>query len=166
MTRIYKPDFYAMHLLSAFFRRTIRPILFLLPLLAISLHGVAQSAPSGRLNQLENARIAYITEKISLTQEQAQQFWPVYNEYTTKRRALNQRSRQLRTTRPETLSDQQLKDNLNQTLALRQQEIDLDKVYLLQFQKVLSVRQVSQLYTAERQFTREVLQRVAGGRRR
>ncbi|MBW3127793.1 MULTISPECIES: Spy/CpxP family protein refolding chaperone [Hymenobacter] len=152
--------------MSAFFHRTIRPLLLLLPLLALSLHGVAQTAPSGRLNQLENARIAYLTEKVSLTQEQAQQFWPIYNEYATKRRDLNQRSRQLRTTRPETLSDQQLKDNLNQVLALRQQEVDLDKDYLRQFQKVLSIRQVSQLYTAERQFTREVLQRVTRSRRR
>lgn len=140
--------------------------LLILPLLALALHGAAQTAPGGRLSQLENARIAYLTEKVSLTQDQAQQFWPVYNEYAAKRRDLNQRSRQLRSTHPETLSDQQLRDNLNRVLDLRQQEVDLDKDYLRKFQKVLSIRQVSQLYTAERQFTREVLQRVAGGRRR
>ncbi|MBC6609853.1 hypothetical protein H8B15_02900 [Hymenobacter sp. BT507] len=155
-----------MHPSSAFFLRTIRPLLLLLPLVAFGLRGTAQTAPNDRLNQLENARIAYLTEKILLTQEQAQQFWPVYNEYTAKRRDLNQRSRQLRTARPETLSDQQLKDNLNEVLALRQQEVDLDKDYLRKFQKVLSIRQVSQLYTAERQFTREVLQRVTRSRRR
>ncbi|UOR06393.1 Spy/CpxP family protein refolding chaperone [Hymenobacter aerilatus] len=164
MTRIYKPAFYTMHPLSAFFR-PLRPLLVLF-VLTLSLHGAAQTPPGGRLSQLENARIAYLTEKVSLTQEQAQQFWPVYNEYAAKRRDLNQRSRQLRTTRPETLSDQQLKDNLNQVLALRQQEVDLDKDYLRQFQKVLSIRQVSQLYAAERQFTREVLQRVTRSRRR
>lgn len=136
--------------------------LLLLLLLGWTLHGaaLAQTPEGTRLSQLESARIAYLTEKISLTQEQAQRFWPLYNEYSSKRRDLNQRGRQLRTTSPDALNDQQIKDNLNQSLVLRQQELNLDKDYLAKFQRVLSVRQVGQLYVAERQFTRDVLQRV------
>ncbi|MBC8082028.1 MAG: hypothetical protein H7Z21_02350, partial [Hymenobacter sp.] len=118
----------------------------------------------GRMSQLENAKIAYITEKISLTQDQAQRFWPVYNEFTTKRRELNRRMRQLRTDDPDALSDAQIKENLAQALAIRQQEVTLEKEYFDKFQKVLSIRQVGKLYQAERQFTKEVLQRVANRR--
>ena len=133
-------------------------------LLCLLLHGAASGqAPRarGRLNQLENAKIGYLTNKLALTQEQAQQFWPLYNEFSDKRRDLNRRLRQLRAADPATLSDQQLTANLNQSLTLRQQEVDLEKDYLARFQRVITPRQAAQLYLAERQFTREVLQRVA-----
>ncbi|MFD2784112.1 hypothetical protein [Hymenobacter rubripertinctus] len=115
-----------------------------------------------RLSQLENARIAYLTEKIALTPDQAQKFWPLYNEFTAKRRDLNRRLRQLRPADADGLSDQQLRDNINQSFGLRQQEITLEKDYFDKFQRVITVRQVGRLFLAERQFTREVLKRVAG----
>ncbi|RSK47187.1 hypothetical protein [Hymenobacter rigui] len=115
-----------------------------------------------RLSQLENARIAYLTEQISLTPDQAQKFWPVYNEFTAKRRDLNRRMRLLRPASLDALSDQQIKDNLTQAFTLRQQEITLEKEYFDRFQRVISVRQVGKLFIAERQFTKEVLKRVAG----
>ena len=118
----------------------------------------------GRLSQLENAKIAYLTDKISLTQEQAQRFWPLYNEFADKRRDVARRMRQLRTESPDGLSDQQIKDNLTQALALRQNEVNLEKEYFDKFQKVLSIRQVGKLFLAERDFTKEVLKRVTDRR--
>ncbi|MBG8553797.1 hypothetical protein [Hymenobacter guriensis] len=139
---------------------TLALLLLLLPLAS-----QAQGGRRGeRLNQLESAKIAFLTDKLALTPEQAQRFWPVYNEYSDKRRDLNRRLRQLRTDNPESLTDQQLRDNLRQALALRQQEVDLEKDYFERFQKVISIRQTASLFVAERQFTKQVLQRVADRR--
>ncbi|RFP63819.1 hypothetical protein D0N36_17315 [Hymenobacter lapidiphilus] len=141
--------------------------LLLLSLLMAGLlpEAVAQRGGGGqrpeRLSQLENARVAYITQRVALTPDQAQKFWPVYNEFTGKRRDLNQRLRQLRPSQTDALSDQQLRDNFNQSFKLRQQDIELEKDYFDKFQRVISVRQVAALFLAERQFTREVLKRVA-----
>jgi hypothetical protein len=120
--------------------------------------------PGGRLNQLDNARIAFITSRLTLSQDQAQRFWPVYNEFTTKRRELNRTARQLRlaTTKNAALTDAQLRDNFTQDFGIRQQQLNLEKDYFERAQKVLSLRQLAQLYQAERDFTKEVLQRVAG----
>ncbi|MCB2377205.1 hypothetical protein LGH70_06400 [Hymenobacter sp. BT635] len=144
----------------------LRSVLALLLLLSVHRAGFAQGGrrQGGRLSQLENAKIAYLTDKISLTQEQAQRFWPVYNEFSDKRRDVARRMRQLRTENPDGLSDQQIKDNLTQALALRQNEVNLEKEYFDKFQKVLSIRQVSKLFIAERDFTKEVLKRVADRR--
>ena len=136
--------------------------LLLLCLLA-ALPAVAQSGQGdrqARMSQLENAKIAYITEKVSLTQDQAQRFWPVYNEYSGKRRELHHAMRKLRVDDQNALSDAQVKENLTKILALRQQEVDLEKDYFNKFQKVLSIRQVGKLFRAESQFTKEVLRRV------
>jgi hypothetical protein len=119
--------------------------------------------PAGRrLTQLDNARIAFLTSRVVLTQDQAQRFWPLYNEFITKRRDLNRSARQLRRDADNTsLSDAQLRENFNQDFAIRQQQLNLEKDYFERVQKVLSLRQVAQLYQAERDFTKEVLRRVA-----
>ncbi|GAA4497039.1 hypothetical protein GCM10023172_11350 [Hymenobacter ginsengisoli] len=115
------------------------------------------------ITQLDNAKIAFITSRLSLTQDQAQRFWPLYNDFIGKRRELNRTARLLRRDAASpALSDAQLRDNFTQDFALRQQQLNLEKDYFDKLQKVLSLRQVAQLYQAERDFTKEVLKRVAG----
>jgi hypothetical protein len=119
--------------------------------------------PAARISQLDNAKIAFLTSRLTLTQDQAQRFWPTYNEFVAKRRELNRAARVLRrdATNPG-LSDAQLRDNFTQDFALRQQQLNLEKDYFDKAQKVLTLRQLAQLYQAERDFTKEVLKRVAG----
>ena len=116
-----------------------------------------------RLGQLENAKIAFITNRVSLTQDQAQKFWPLYNEFSDRRRELNRSGRMARREITEGMTDQQLRDNFAQSFNTRQQELNLEKEYFDKFQKVISLRQVAQLFQAERDFTKEVIKRVAGG---
>ena len=140
----------------------------LLGLLVASQPALAQGRgrlgqPAARISQLDNAKIAFLTSRLTLTQDQAQRFWPTYNEFVAKRRELNRSARLLRrdATNPG-LSDAQLRDNFTQDFALRQQQLNLEKDYFDKAQKVLTLRQVAQLYQAERDFTKEVLKRVAG----
>ena len=122
----------------------------------------AQGGKGQRLGQLENAKIAFITNRVSLTQDQAQKFWPLYNEFSTRRRELNRSSRLLRRNVTDGMTDQQLRENFNQAFTMRQQELNLEKEYFDKFQKVISLRQVAELFQAERDFTKEVIKRVAG----
>lgn len=122
---------------------------------------LAARQPAGRLSQLDNARIAFITARLTLTQDQAQRFWPLYNEFIAKRRDLSRSARLLRRNVDNpSLTDAQLRDNFNQDFGIRQQQLNLEKEYFANAQKVLSLRQLAQLYQAERDFTKEVLQRV------
>ena len=118
---------------------------------------------SQRLGQLENAKIAFITNRVSLTQDQAQKFWPLYNEFSDRRRELNRNGRLLRRDITEGMTDQQLRESFTQSFNTRQQELNLEKDYFEKFQKVISLRQVVQLFQAERDFTKEVIKRVASG---
>jgi hypothetical protein len=119
--------------------------------------------PGARLSQLDNAKIAFITARLTLTQDQALRFWPLYHEFGAKRRELNRTARLLRREAGSaSLSDAQLRDNFTQDFAIRQQQLNLEKDYFERAQKVLTLRQLAQLYQAERDFTKEVLARVAG----
>ena len=124
--------------------------------------GVGGGRKGQRLAQIENAKIAFITNRVALTQDQAQKFWPLYNEFSTRRRELNRNGRQLRRDVTDGKSDQQIRENFTQAFAMRQQELNLEKEYFEKFQKVISLRQVAQLFHAEHDFTREVIRRVAG----
>ncbi len=132
-------------------------------LLAVAPAAQAQGGRNGqRLAQIENAKIAFITNRIALTQDEAQRFWPLYNEFAGRRRELNRSGRLLRRDMADTMNDQQIRDNFNQSFAVRHQELNLEKDYFERFQKVISLRQVAQLFLAERDFTKEVIKRVAG----
>lgn len=149
---------------------TIRTLLLLL---ALGLAGTAPARAQGRarlggqsgarLNQLDNAKIAFLTSRLTLSQDQAQRFWPIYNEFVQRRRELNRAARLLRrdATNP-ALTDAQLRDYFNQDFNTRQQQLNLEKEYFDKLQRVVSLRQLAQLFQAERDFTKEVLQRVAG----
>lgn len=150
-----------MSIASSTFR--LLSLLALLLVLAPAAHAQGVGARKGqRLGQLENAKIAFITTRVSLTQDQAQKFWPLYNEFSARRRDLNRTTRLLRRDVTEGMTDQQIRDNFTQAFNMRQQELNLEKEYFDKFQKVISLRQVAQLFQAERDFTKEVIKRVAG----
>ncbi|MFC7669829.1 hypothetical protein ACFQT0_22515 [Hymenobacter humi] len=149
-----------MSILSHTFR--LLSLAALLLALAPTAHAQGGGRKGPRLARLENAKIAFITNHVALTQDQAQKFWPLYNEFSDRRRILNRDGRLLRRDITENMSDQQIRENFNQSFTLRQQELNLEKEYFEKFQKVLSLKQVAQLFVAERDFTREVIKRVAG----
>lgn len=147
-----------------------------LPLLAaLLLTGTLASAQPGtaagpgtgrRFERIEAARVAFLTNRLNLTTEQAQKFWPIYNEYDAKRRGLrkriNGRQKELAT-----LADNQLQPAIDDFFAARQEELNLDKEYAAKFQKVISLRQTILLYRSEREFTKLLLRKIEerrGGR--
>ena len=160
---IYNPLFIRSTVMSLF-SSVFRLLSFAALLLTLAPAAQAQGGRRAqRLGQLENAKIAFITNRVSLTQDQAQKFWPLYNEFSDHRRELNRSGRLLRRDITEGMTDQQLRDNFAQSFNTRQQELNLEKEYFDKFQKVISLRQVAQLFQAERDFTKEVIKRVAGG---
>ena len=158
---IYNPVFFRFAIMSVFsslFRLLSLAVLLLTLVPAAQAQGGRRAQ---RLGQLENAKIAFITNRVSLTQDQAQKFWPLYNEFSDRRRELNRSGRLLRREITEGMTDQQLRDNFTQSFNTRQQELNLEKEYFDKFQKVISLRQVAQLFQAERDFTKEIIKRVA-----
>ena len=153
-----------MSILSAAFRLLSLAVLLTAAPAAHAQGGLGGSgARKGQhLAQLENAKIAFITNRVTLTQDQAQKFWPLYNEFSDRRRELNRNGRLLRRDLSEGMTDQQIRENFAQSFAMRQQELNLEKEYFDKFQKAISLRQVAQLFQAERDFTKEVIKRVAG----
>lgn len=108
-----------------------------------------------RKENVQAMKIAFITEKIDLTPQEAQQFWPLYNQYSDKmmelRKKRRQDNREARSNFDE-LSDKEVEQLVNNDIAIRQKELDLQKEYNEKFKAVLPIKKVAKLYAAEEQF--------------
>ncbi|WP_019986939.1 hypothetical protein [Rudanella lutea] len=119
-----------------------------------------QAQDDGR-QKIESAKIGHITNRINLTPEQAPQFWPIYNEYSARKRELNQKVRQLNTRSVQQgLSEQDVLNNLRESNNAKQKIADLDQEYMPRFLKVISPAQLAELQNAERSFNQMLLKRL------
>ena len=104
--------------------------------------------------------MAYLTEKLSLTPQEAQLFWPLYNELEDKMRKVRKEQRTNRSQAVETfdaMSDAEVSKAIDHELALEQRELDLKKEYNERFKKILPVKKVAKLHAAESGFRKELL---------
>ena len=116
-----------------------------------------------RKEKVEAMKIAYITNQLDLTPTEAQQFWPVYNEYEAKIQALRQSRRKDKKDGPDNLdvmSDKEVEALVDAEVSMRQKEMDVMKEYHSKFKAVLPIRKVAKLYRAQEDFKRELLKKI------
>lgn len=122
--------------------------------------GAASAQNDGR-QKIQAAKVAMITNRLNLTPDQAQQFWPVYNEYNARKQDLNKRVRQLNNSPGrQSLTDSDVLSDLKEINATKQKLTDLDNEYLDRFLKVISPAQVAELYKTEQDFNKILLNRL------
>ena len=113
--------------------------------------------------KLEAMKIAFITEKLSLTTKEAQNFWPIYNEYSQKIEKLRKTKRsdlgELKIN-IENSSDKEIEALLSDVFDAKTKEIELQKEYYSKYTKVLPIKKVALLYQSEHQFKKELLKRI------
>ncbi|MCW5911294.1 MAG: hypothetical protein KIT62_09485 [Cyclobacteriaceae bacterium] len=104
------------------------------------------------LEKINALRIAYISEKLGLTTEQAERFWPVYREFSDKRRALRQELMDARKQLKPGQDPEKDASLVKLGLELKQRELDLEKTYSDRLLKVITAQQVLNLRKAEGEF--------------
>ena len=101
--------------------------------------------PNG--NQLESLKIAYITKRLNLSPEEAQRFWPVYNQYAF----------EIKTVRRDA------KLNNSPDLEVDERILNVRKKYSIEFSRALSPQKADLFFRSEKEFgafvTKELIQR-------
>jgi hypothetical protein len=104
----------------------------------------SQKPEGGRLEAL---KIAWLTKKLNLTPEEAQRFWPVYNQYSAEIKRVRENG---------------VKQNVPE-IVIEQQVLDIRKRYNGDFIKALSPQRADQFFRLEKEFgafvTKELMQR-------
>ena len=110
--------------------------------------------------KLEALKIAHITEKLALTPDEAQTFWPLFNEMEGKMKAIRKARRKNRKdtkANHDLLSDKELMAAVEAELDFEQQELDVKKEYNNKFSTILPIKKVVLLHEAQEGFKRRLL---------
>ncbi|PWS26754.1 hypothetical protein DHW03_12030 [Pedobacter yonginense] len=118
--------------------------------------------------EIESLKIAYFTQKLDLSPDEAKIFWPIYNEMQREQLALRKERMQKmisfrKTTEIDNLSDAQVQSLITSELDFRQRDLNLEKKYYNKFKSSLPIKIVGKYFRAQEAFKRELLNRYRGG---
>lgn len=123
-------------------------------------------AQDGQGNEkIEQLKIAFITKHLKLTTDEAQKFWPVYNQYEAEKKQIRQST---------IGSVKELKDDGDFTNAeadqailkyieFKSKDLELTKKYVAEFKKILPSTKVAKLVTAEERFKKLLAKQAQQG---
>lgn len=141
----------------------------LITLIALVFVGSCFAQPPGdhdnRKDKIKAHKIAFISTELSLTPDEAEKFWPVYNELEDKMEAIHKEKRQaLNKLRDfETLSDEEAYNLTEKIFTLDEKETTLRREYLAKFAAVIGKKKAAQVFIAEEKFKRELLRKLKNG---
>ena len=116
-----------------------------------------------RHERIQAMKIAYITERLELTPAEAEKFWPVYNDYNSKKDKVLQDMRKVRRhyiENHENMNEEEHLELLEKFIKLQKEDADLLPSYQEKFIQVLPAKKVMKLYIAEIQFKNYLLEKL------
>ena len=118
--------------------------------------------PEDRLQEIKAQKTAFLTQRLDLTPEEAQRFWPIYNLYEKEQEAVRKEMREHHKSlkKESDLSEAEASAAIDKELASRQKELDIRKKYAGEFKKAIGSPKTMKLGKAERDFHRELIKRV------
>lgn len=115
----------------------------------------AQPDPDKRDERLQAYRVAIFTEVLRLTPEEAQGFWPVYNEYLDNRDRMQEDMKSKK--QLDAMSDSEVEDQVKRHFEMRQRDLEMERDLYQKLRKVLPLRKIVKIPTAEREFRERLL---------
>ena len=123
---------------------------------------VAQPEHKEIEERLESRRVAYITQELNLTVEEAQAFWPIYNAHRKEVKTLREAHKMQ--------SDDRAKRSLSDIFSHEEKDLELKKNYASQVVDIIGEERTIHLITSERRFRERMIRGIqsktrSGGRR-
>jgi hypothetical protein len=114
---------------------------------------------------LKAQKAAFITEKLELTVEESQTFWPLYNEYEDKMDKIIQKKKDCmkKCKGNSSLTEKDYENLSDELVKYEVEEASLRKEYHEKFKKVISASKLFRLYRAENEFKHHLLNQIRGG---
>jgi len=136
-------------------RFCITPIFILFATIA----SIAQPGNMSRdvRERIEAQRVAFITQQLHLTPDEAARFWPVYNEY---RDALKDMRDDFQRPDLTSLTDEEAGVIIEHHLQQEQHKLELKRTLFTRLQTIVNARKVLMLQRAENEFNRELLRKA------
>jgi hypothetical protein len=123
---------------------------------------ISKSQSNSKRDKIDELRVAFITAKVKLTNQETQQFWPLYNELNDKLDVLKKtyRINYIKNFNAELITDKEADALLTAEIVLKQKEIDLNKAYYEKYKKILSIKKIALIKMAENDFKKELIKNI------
>ncbi len=138
-------------------------ILSILVALCFSASGQKPSGHGQKMEYYRSMKIAYFTENLALTPEEAEKFWPVYNRHERDKAELrkdrNIRSREF-SERADQLTEEEAEGIIDRHMENQQKELQLDMDFHSELKKILPAKKIMKLYITEVRFREHMLRQI------
>lgn len=114
-------------------------------------------ASAQRGEKIEALRVAFITNKLSLTAAESERFWPVYNVYRNAIADLRHQSNQ--DMNLEAMSDADAERAIQSAIDRMERELNLFKGLARDLKPILPARKIALLSKVERNFNEELIRK-------
>jgi Spy/CpxP family protein refolding chaperone len=141
---------------------------YLLPLLLLLVSTISFSQGfKEKKEKIKALKVAYITEELDLSADEAQKFWPIYNSYDEKQFELRHKKmreivNKFENGGLEKLSEKEATTLVNQMEAIDYELYTLKKKFTNNLQSVISSKKIIKLKKAEDEFNRKLLKQFRG----
>lgn len=133
----------------------------LLCICLLSLNAAFGQRDAQKRDQIKTLKIAFITDKLALTEKEAQAFWPVYNTHEKANETLRYEGRNTlrkKISGSNELTEKQALDVLEQQQALITKKYKADQDYFSSMKKIISAKKILLLLKAEEDFRRQLFE--------
>lgn len=120
-----------------------------------------QAQPSGGQGggeRIKAMRTAFITNRLNLTPEEAQQFWPLMNQLEAEQKKIREKYKSSKDLM--SMTDAEAEKHLNSQFEMEQEMLNLRKDYMQRLKKVLPVRKVAMLTRIEHDFREQLVENL------
>jgi len=117
--------------------------------------GIAQGELEDRIQE---KRIAFFNKELQLTETEANQFWPLYDQYRAEEESLKKSYN--KNQKLELMSDKEVEGYIFSSFELQEKQIALRRKYFEQLRAFMPIRKIALLNRTEQQFKRKLLQHV------
>lgn len=126
---------------------------------------ISAQGNKGSKEKIKALKISYLTEQLSLTSEEAQKFWPIYNNYENNtnryiREKINEIKKEIsKAENLDAINEERAKVLYAMIRSLEKKKYEDSKIYISKLEKIISYKKILKLHIEEREFGRKLMRK-------
>lgn len=146
------------------YRKIIYTLSAVLFLVSFNGMGTLMAQTQEQIDQFNEERRAYFTDKLELTEAEGKAFWPLYEDFANRKMKLVEDERSTYAyahKNADNLSDKEIRETLAKAFRLKEEQLALEKdFYQNKFMTVLPAKKVMKLGKVEWDFRRHLMRKL------
>ncbi len=136
----------------------MKKILFLSTMFLLSGIFAYAQKERGDNERIQQMRVEFFNQELQLSAEEAEAFWPIYEQFKNDQKKLRKEYRQDR--KMELMTDAEAERYVEDHLVLEEKQIALKRKYITRLKGVISIRKVAMINRTERKFKQDLLHKI------